>query len=118
SLVTYTRLLSPDEYGVYVLVIATVSLIQAIVFSWLDLSLLRILPAHQSGPERLLSTALGVFLLLVSASTALAALLWIFTSVPVIRSLLPLGVPSLWVHAWMELNLKLCQSELMPVRYG
>src|SRR5690606_1667317 len=23
-----------------------------------------------------------------------------------------------WLHAWMELNLKLCQSELVPVRYG
>src|SRR5690606_30955381 len=87
SLVVYTRLLSPDEYGVYVLVIATVTLVQAIGFSWLDLSLLRILPAHKSSPEPLLAAVLWLFLFLVAASTVLATLVWLLTSDAVLRRL-------------------------------
>src|SRR5690606_14383604 len=102
SLVIYTRLLSPDEYGIYALAIATIFLLQALVFSWLELSVLRVLPA-QAAPERLLSTVLGLFLLLLTASTVLAGLVWACTSDQTLRQLLPLGIPMLWVHAWMEL---------------
>ncbi|MBE0594440.1 MAG: oligosaccharide flippase family protein [Burkholderiaceae bacterium] len=118
SLVVYTRLLTPDEYGAYILVITTMALVQVNLFSWLDLSLLRILPAHHADPRPLLSTVLGLFLLLVGAITALALLVWLLIPDPVLRKLLLLGIPILWVHAWLELNLKLCQSSLMPIRYG
>lgn len=118
SLVVYTRLLSPEEYGAYILVITAMSLVQVNLFSWLDLSLLRMLPAHQPDPRSLLSTVLGLFMLVMAAITMVALLAWSLMSDPVLQGLLLLGIPILWVHAWMELNLKLCQSALMPIRYG
>jgi O-antigen/teichoic acid export membrane protein len=118
SLVLYTRLLSPADYGIYVLVIAGVSLVKALMFSWLDMALLRIMPAHKERPEALLGTVLAIYLLLVVASGiagVAAAALW---PDPVIAKLIAFGVPLLWAHAWFELNLTLAQAKLMPGRYG
>lgn len=118
SLVTYTHLLSPDDYGVYVLVITTAILVQVNLFSWLELALLRLLPGFESNPGRLLSTVLCLFLGLVGATAALACVAWFLVPDPTLRRLLVIGLPILWAHAWLELNLKMCQSALMPIRYG
>src|SRR5690606_23345582 len=37
---------------------------------------------------------------------------------PAMHQFILVGVPILWAHAWLELNLKLCESSLMPMRYG
>jgi len=118
SLVVYTRLLSPEDYGAYILVITTVALVHVNLFSWLELSLLRLLPAYEDRPAPLLSTTLCLYLWLSAGTTAIAAVAWFALPDPVVRRLLLVGVPILWAHAWMELNLKLCQSALMPIRYG
>lgn len=118
SLVVYTRLLSPEDYGAYILVITTVSLVQVLLFRWLELSLLRMLPAAQESPGTLLGTVLALYLLLVTATGAVGLVAWMVLPDPVMGRLLLLGIPILWTHAWMELNLKLCQSALMPIRYG
>jgi O-antigen/teichoic acid export membrane protein len=118
SLVAYTRLLSPEDYGAYVLVITTVSLVQIFLFRWLELSLLRLLPAAQGDPGPLLSTVLWLYIRLVAATAVLGIVAWLLLPVLTMRRLLLVGLPILWALAWLELNLKLCQSALMPVRYG
>lgn len=118
SLVAYTRLLSPEDYGAYILVITTVALVHVNLFSWLELALLRLLPAYEDRPEPLLSTTLCLYLRVAAGTTVVAAVVWLALADPVMRRLLLVGVPILWAHAWMELNLKLCQSALMPIRYG
>lgn len=118
SLVTYTRILSPEDYGSYALVLAAVSLVHVNLFSWLELSLLRVLPSCLDNPRPLLATVLALYLALAAATGIAGGIAWLLLPDPVVRGLLLLGVPMLWVHAWMELNLKLCQSKLMPVRYG
>ena len=67
----FSRLLDAADYGRYALVIASVDLLNALLFQWLRLSLVRFLPAHED-PERLQSTlataaALIVLLLGVTA---------------------------------------------------
>lgn len=118
SLVAYTRLLSPDDYGVYVLVLATMALVHVNLFSWLELSLLRLLPAFQDDSGPLLSTVLCLYLWLSGATAVVGAIVWMWLPDPTMRQLLLVGLPILWTHAWLELNLKLCQSALMPIRYG
>jgi O-antigen/teichoic acid export membrane protein len=54
----FTRLLDPADYGRYALVIATASLINALLFQWLRLSLVRYLPAYRQDAPRLKSTLL------------------------------------------------------------
>jgi len=118
SLVVYTRLLSPKDYGVYVLVLTTMTLVQVNLFSWLELSLLRLLPAFHDNPGRLLSTVFCLYLWLLGATAVIGAFVWMWLPDPTMRRLLLVGLPILWAHAWLELNLKLCQSALMPIRYG
>ena len=118
ALALYTRLLSPEEYGHYALVIAGVGLANAVLFQWLRLGLLRLLPAHKEKREAFLSTLLVGFWALVGVTGLLGGVALLIVPDPVVRGLLPLGVGLLWVQAWFELNLTLVQSQLSPKRYG
>jgi len=70
----FTRLLDPAEYGRYALVAAAVSLLNALLFQWLRLSLVRYLPVYQAGPARFKSTlaAAAAVLIVVLGAGALA----------------------------------------------
>ena len=41
SAVVFTRLLSPDEYGVYVIGLSTAGIVSALLFTWVRVSALR-----------------------------------------------------------------------------
>jgi len=118
ALSLYTRLLTPDEFGRYSLVVASVSLIHVFLFQWLQLVLGRFLPAHRDEPQIVQQSILALFLLLagtVSVAGLGAALLW---SDPVWRALLALAVPLTVAEAWLQLNLTLASTNLRPGRYG
>src|SRR6478672_3577473 len=55
----FTRLLEPGAYGRYALVLATASVLNALLFQWLRLSLVRYLPAYHNEPAKLKSTLLA-----------------------------------------------------------
>ncbi len=63
----FTRLLSPAEYGRYALVIATANLLNALVFQWLRLSLVRYLPVYKEDDSPIKSTLATVCGLLILA---------------------------------------------------
>ena len=48
SAVVFTRLLSPEEYGVYVVGLSTAGIVSALLFTWVRVSALRFQSAH--GP--------------------------------------------------------------------
>jgi len=60
----YTRLLNPEGYGLYIIVITTVSIISSLFFSWLDSSTLRYFERYKqrNALPRFIST--GLFSLL------------------------------------------------------
>src|SRR5271170_3528243 len=72
----FSRLLDPAAYGKYALVFATVALLNAILFQWLRLSLVRYLPAYRDNPARLKSTVLSVEVLLIGALGVCALLIY------------------------------------------
>lgn len=114
----YTRLLTANQYGHYALVIAAMGIINAVCFQWLSLSLGRFLPAHESQPQELLSTALYCFLVLVMITGVLGgivAFLWTDTS---LRWFIILAVIIGWAQAWFDLNLRIVNVRLSPIRYG
>src|SRR5690606_33652902 len=79
AIAIYTRMLSPEEYGRYALVVAGVGLFNVIFFQWLRLSLLRFLPAYLSDPKDLLSSVLAGFVsvaFLTGVLGVLAAAVW------------------------------------------
>ncbi len=61
----FTRLLGPSSYGRYALFLTTVNLLNALLFQWLRLALVRYLPAWRHEPQRLKSTLLTAQLYLL-----------------------------------------------------
>jgi O-antigen/teichoic acid export membrane protein len=71
----FTEKLSPAEYGRYALVVATVCLLNALIFQWLRLSLVRYLPAHRENPTLLRSTMMTATVILVGFAGVVAAII-------------------------------------------
>lgn len=118
TLAVYTRLLPPELYGRYVLVLAGVSLATAVLFQWLRLGLLRFLPAYGDQPGPLLATLLRGYGAMAGLGLVLAGLALVLAPDPTWRGLILLALPLLWVQGWFDLNLNLMQSQLAPTRYG
>jgi len=118
ALALYTRLLTADQYGHYALVIAAVGIVNAVFFQWLSLGLGRFLPAHEGQPQALLSTALTGFLIVVAITGVLGgAVAWLWPD-KTLRWFIILAVAVGWAQAWFDLNLKIVNVRLAPIRYG
>jgi len=118
ALAVYTRLLSPEIYGKYALVIAAVGFADAAIFHWLRLGLLRFLPAYHNNREVFLSNVVIGLIGLMVLSGCVAGVALIFTNDPAMRALLALGLGLLWIQALFMLNLELARSQLSPISYG
>ena len=118
ALAIYTRLMSANEYGQYVLVIASMSIVNAACFGWLNLSLDRFFAIHIGRPKTLLSTILVGFLSLCAVTGVIAGCLaWLWPETT-LRWAIVLTVFIAWAQAWFELNLRVANVSLAPRRYG
>ncbi len=117
ALALYSRLLYPEAYGRYALVVAAVGLTNAVLFQWLMLGLQRFRPAYDARKDVFLSSIVAGYLGVVLLTGALGFMAYGFGG-PELGWLLPLSLLLLWVQAWFELNLELRRSELAPRRYG
>ncbi|HEV7299971.1 MAG TPA: oligosaccharide flippase family protein [Tepidisphaeraceae bacterium] len=112
----FSRLLEPADYGRYALVVATVGLLNALLFQWLRLSLMRYMPAYKGDPHRLKSTLLSVALLMIAALGVLAAGICLLPIGSEWRSLiLPCWVV-LAVQAMFELFSEYSRAVIQPWR--
>lgn len=121
AITVYTRLVLPEEYGKYALVMATVSLMNMVLFQWIRLSLLRYLPKCETSKDfgnLYSSLAFGFFI----SSLISAALLGIYIAIKqpeaALCKLFTLGLVLLWFEAFFELNLEYFRSTLKPVVYS
>jgi O-antigen/teichoic acid export membrane protein len=118
ALALYTRLLTPEQYGLYALVIAAMSMVNAVFFHWLSLSVSRFLPANEHQPHVLLNTALWAFLVLTLVSGLLGSLVTLVRPDDSLRIIILLTVALSWAQGWFDLNLQIINARLQPVRYG
>jgi len=118
AMAIYTRLLSPDDYGRYALMIAGVGLANVTLFQWLRLGMLRFLPVYEKRQKVFLSTIVAGYIVLVVVSGLGGVITLVFTSDSVLRGLVILGIILLWVQAFFEINLELVRIQLAPGRYG
>ena len=118
ALLIYTRLLSPDEYGRYAVVIAGVSVAGVLVFQWQRLVLARWLMARKEEPQRFLGEMLWMFGLLALAVAPIGLALALGTTDADWRRLTSLGLAILIAQGWFELNLTLASVHFAPSRYG
>ena len=118
TIIIYTRLLSPEAYGQYALVVTGAVLCNAILYYWLNASLLRFLPQYQDNESGLLGAILGAFVsvsFLAGAGGALLAMMWWDS---VWGGLIAIGILLVWMQAWFTINLELVRSRLAPIQYG
>ena len=118
AIAAYTRLLSPDEYGRYALVLAGVGLANVVFFQWMQLSLLRFWPAHEDKPNVLVSTILAANLVVAVLTGAFGVGLALLWPDPKLQPLIFLGIPILWIDAWFQLHLAVKRIQLQPHRFG
>lgn len=118
ALALYTRLLAPEEFGRYALVLAGIGLAEVVVFQWLRLVFSRFLPAHLDNPHPFLSGILAQFLLLALLFTGVGATIALLWPDPVWQRLLALAVPLLLIQAWFQFDLAYASARLDPARYG
>ena len=80
SIVLFTRLLSPEAYGVYALAFSVTTLVHTIVFTWLEAAMARFWAREAEGgrlPDHF-ATLLRLFLVLAAGLVATAAVvLWL-----------------------------------------
>jgi len=118
AIIIYTRLLSPETYGQYALVVTGAVLCNAVLYCWLNASLLRFLPQCRDKEADLLAAILGAFIsvsFLAGVGGALLAMMWWDS---VWGGLIVIGILLVWMQAWFAINLELVRSRLAPIRYG
>jgi O-antigen/teichoic acid export membrane protein len=115
ALSIYTRLLLPEDYGRYALVLTGVGLTNAIVFQWLNLSLLRFLP---SLGDRLLPTGIRAFLLLMLGTSVLSIVAMAVTWDSAMPAMIGLMTVMTWSQAWFDFNLSVVNSRQFAIRHG
>lgn len=70
---TFTRILSPQEYGVYSLGMAIPAMACAVLFQWLNVAIGRFYPMHEDNPEMIMAAVARGFW----SATVIAALLFL-----------------------------------------
>jgi O-antigen/teichoic acid export membrane protein len=115
----FTRLLDPAAYGRYALVLATVVMLNALLFQWLRLSLTRYLPAFANPDEQsklkstLISTA-GLLIVILGLLAAAAALLPLLAPW---REVILVGWLVLTAQALFELCCEYSRAALNPWQF-
>ena len=115
----FSRLLEPAEYGRYALAVATVGVLNALLFQWLRLALVRFLPGagEGAGATRLKSTLALTSGLIVLGLGAVACVACLF---PVARGwsgVIALCWVALAAHSAFELCCEYARGKLRPWYY-
>jgi O-antigen/teichoic acid export membrane protein len=113
----FTRLMSPDEYGRYALVVAAASLLNALFYQWLRLSMVRFLPAHEADPARLKSTLMGLTCFLNLVTGALGGIACLLPIGNEWRGLLLAGWVVLALQGIFDLCCEHARAMLRPWQY-
>lgn len=118
AVLVYTRVVSPQEYGQFALVIATVALANAVLCQWLRSGLRRFLPAHANQRDSFLATVKRNYLGMVILGTVCAGG-WLGLSGRSTPGVIVLAALALFAaQAWYDLTLEILLVDLVPVTYG
>ncbi|WP_010197244.1 oligosaccharide flippase family protein [Bacillus sp. m3-13] len=118
SIAIFTRLLSPEEYGMYALVFAVAGMVNAVLFEWLKLSLLRYYPKYKED-SRFLETIKLSFLALIVATLVVGVItMFFFQGKEFSPIFIFLTLLFSWTQSWNSINLTLMRAKLSPKSYG
>ena len=112
-----TRLLNPQDYGVYGVALVIMTLGSVILFHWLGLSFLRFYQSRQAGPN-LVSTFISMFLITAVLSAVVFGVAVISGVVPkVLLGTCMAGLVMIWASSWFDLVSRLAVAEFKPKKY-
>ncbi|MGF1476349.1 MAG: lipopolysaccharide biosynthesis protein [Geminicoccaceae bacterium] len=114
----FSRLVTPEVYGIYTLVIAASYSLVEILFQWLRSGVIRFLPGATDGGTKVVSAALIGCGLLMVLIIVLAGLLVVTKVLPVPTHLVLLGTGILLAKGAFELRLAVLQSHQRPQDYA
>jgi O-antigen/teichoic acid export membrane protein len=118
AVMIYTRLLEPEAYGLYALLITAVFALFEILFRWISASTVRFLPSAATVRSPVLGAALSGYAM-VAVFVVLATLgLWLTDATPLTPRLLILSAAVLLAHAASETMLGVVQARQRPKLYS
>lgn len=112
-----TRILAPEQYGAYALVMAGVALGIGSVLGWLREGLARFLPSLPDAGV-MVPIVRRTFVWIVGGTVLIGAALSVLGIVPGTIALLWLGLAFFWVQGWYEVQRDVARISLHPGRYG
>ncbi len=107
----YTRALSPEEFGLYALVITSIEFGWSLSLSWLTTAIVRLYPT-QENKSQFLGAILTIFLWVVGTAALLLLASLAFLDDPRHRYIALLGLFLFAATSWMELNTGLFSAQL------
>jgi O-antigen/teichoic acid export membrane protein len=115
ALSVFSHLVSPAQYGRYALAVVFTFTARALIFEWLYLGVLRLLPSDaRSRP--FLATVIACYLVLSSACVLAGVLIVVLTNQDWI--LVSAAIALLLAAAFHEINLQVAARQLSPGRYA
>ena len=118
SIAVLSRLASPDDYGVYALVVSAAQTGYSTLLQWLRLALNRFLPSHADREEFFLTQIAAGYLAVVTIVIGVGVLLELLTTDADIRYALLTGIPLFVAMGFAEVGLSLLQSQLKAGIYS
>ena len=118
TVLIYTRILSPEEYGIYALVISGLGICYSIFFQWLSLSLGRFYEENGMHSESFFSTSFYSFLLVCLLSIIIWGGVTLFLAENRWLKFIFFIPPLVITYAWYELNLRILNAKLELKLYG
>jgi O-antigen/teichoic acid export membrane protein len=121
SVFVYTRVLLPEDYGKYAVVLAISGLLNSFLFQWLRAGVLRFLPKFKKdNRDVFINTIFFSFILISTVIGLFCFLIWISKlRIPGIEEVNTLIVFLVVLSmGWFDLNLEILRSELSPKLYG
>ncbi|MGM0843746.1 MAG: oligosaccharide flippase family protein [Bacillota bacterium] len=118
SIAIFSRMLAPEQYGTYAVVFAIAAILNAVVFDWLKISLLRFYPKFEEEPN-FLETIKVTFVSLALLTLTGGAIFSFFNEDQELTTIyIFLAVILSWTQSWQGLNLSLVRAQLAPKKYG
>lgn len=116
----YTRLLSPEQYGIYTLVLAGVEFSNVLLFQWIRYGFLRFYPVFEKQNKiQFISTVTFTYIGLFVITGLLGFLIWSIGPIKDVPfGIWFIGIILLWVLAGYEITLDLKRSQLRPKQYA
>ena len=113
SISVYTRLLSPDAYGTYALVISGVVMAYSGATQWINFSITRFVPAYQEREHILLSHIAASLIVMSAAGVLIGIYAWFFiVDTDYQRALLGLAIALFLGHGIAEITLSILNATL------